>query len=157
MTSTFWPSTNSGAGCTFPQELQKSCASFERFYNTRHSGRRLTWQPALGNADVKVAFKAKKHELNVSTFALVILLLFEDLEDDDFLTYEVEGPSDYKCSISLFTGYKNFHIHSGCRSSTTFTVIGLRKVQNIEEASSFPGCLNHRLIFFQYRLLCPAS
>ncbi|KIM33200.1 hypothetical protein M408DRAFT_325999 [Serendipita vermifera MAFF 305830] len=88
MTSTFWPTTNSGAMCNFPPELLQACGSFERFYNTRHSGRRLTWQPALGNVDVKVAFKAKKHELNVSTFALVILLLFEKVADDDFLTYE---------------------------------------------------------------------
>lgn len=88
MTSTFWPTTNSGATCTFPPVLLQACGSFERFYNSRHSGRRLTWQPALGNADVRVAFNARKHDLNVATFALVILLLFEELDDDDFLTYE---------------------------------------------------------------------
>jgi cullin 3 len=91
MTSTFWPSTNSGATCKFPPELLQACGSFERFYNTRHSGRRLTWQPALGNVDVKIAFKAKKHDINVATFALVILLLFEEVADDDFLTYEVNN------------------------------------------------------------------
>jgi len=80
---------NSGATCNFPQELLQACGSFERFYNNRHSGRRLTWQPGLGNADIKVAFKAKKHDLNVPTFGLVILLLFEKLADDEFLTYEV--------------------------------------------------------------------
>ncbi|KAG8790308.1 Cullin-3, partial [Serendipita sp. 398] len=88
MTSTFWPTTNSGATCTLPIQLQQACSSFERFYNTRHSGRRLTWQPALGNADVKVQFKAKRHDLNVTTMAIVILLLFENIPDDDFLTYE---------------------------------------------------------------------
>lgn len=36
-------------------------------------------------------FKARKHDLNVSTFALIILLLFENVEDDGFLTYEVRG------------------------------------------------------------------
>jgi cullin 3 len=89
MTSTFWPTTNSGATCNFPPQLLAAFGSFERFYNTRHSGRRLTWQPALGNVDVKIAFKAKKHDVNVATFALVILLLFEEVADDDFLTYEV--------------------------------------------------------------------
>lgn len=67
----------------------KTCKSFEQFYLSRHSGRCLTWQPSLGNADVRVTFKKRKHDLNVATFALVILLLFEDLEDDGFLTYEV--------------------------------------------------------------------
>ncbi|KAF7374903.1 CULLIN-2 domain-containing protein [Mycena sanguinolenta] len=35
--------------------------------------------PSLGNADVRVAFKTRKHDLNVSTFAL---------GPDDFMTYE---------------------------------------------------------------------
>jgi len=74
--------------CTFPALLVKACKSFEQFYLSRHSGRKLTWQPSLGNADVRVAFKARRHDLNVSTFALVILLLFENLGDGEFLTYE---------------------------------------------------------------------
>lgn len=73
----------------FPSILEKACKSFENFYLSRHSGRRLTWQPSLGNADVRVAFKARSHELNVSTFALVILLLFEDVPDGETLSYEV--------------------------------------------------------------------
>jgi cullin 3 len=42
----------------------------------------------LGNADVRVTFKVRKHDLNVSSFALVILLLFENLGDGDYLAYE---------------------------------------------------------------------
>ncbi|EIW57578.1 Cullin-domain-containing protein [Trametes versicolor FP-101664 SS1] len=88
MTSTFWPMSHSAASCTFPAQLIDASRSFERFYLARHSGRRLTWQPGLGNADVRVKFKSRKHDLNVATFALVILLLFEDILDDQFLTYE---------------------------------------------------------------------
>jgi cullin 3 len=75
--------------CVLPPILIQTCRSFEHFYLSRHSGRRLTWQPSLGNADVRVVFKSRKHDLNVATFALVILLLFEDLKEGDFLTYEV--------------------------------------------------------------------
>ena len=89
MTSTFWPMSHTAASCTFPEELIKASKSFERFYLSRHNGRRLTWQPSLGNADVRVTFKSRKHDLNVSTFALVILLLFEDILDDQTLSYEV--------------------------------------------------------------------
>lgn len=133
MTSTFWPTTNSGATCNFPPELLQACGSFENFYNTRHSGRRLTWQPALGSADLKVQFKAKRHDLNVSTFALVILLLFKDIADDDFLTYEVQ------LSISMpllsliglyLTGYQNLYCYSGWRSTEKFTIFGVWKIQN---------------------------
>ena len=80
----------SAASCNLPEELLKPAKSFEQFYLSRHSGRRLTWQPSLGSADVKVRFKTRTHELNVSTFALTILLLFEDVEDDQSLTYEVK-------------------------------------------------------------------
>ena len=89
MTSTFWPMSLTAATCTFPEVLIKASSAFERFYLSRHSGRRLTWQPSMGNADVRVTFNARNHDLNVSTFALVILLLFEDIRDDQSLTYEV--------------------------------------------------------------------
>ena len=70
----------------------RAAKSFEVYYLAKHPGRRLTWQPAMGTADVRVQFKARKHDLTVSTIALVILLLFEDLKEDDFLTYEVSRP-----------------------------------------------------------------
>ncbi|EKM58373.1 uncharacterized protein PHACADRAFT_252641 [Phanerochaete carnosa HHB-10118-sp] len=88
MTSTFWPMSYSAASCNLPEELLTASKSFENFYLSRHSGRRLTWQPSLGNADVKVRFKARTHELNVSTFALTVLLLFEDVADGEILTYD---------------------------------------------------------------------
>lgn len=62
---------------------------FQKYYDSRHSGRRLTWQGNLGTADVKVKFKARSHDLNVSTHALVVLLLFEDVSGDQTLSYPV--------------------------------------------------------------------
>ncbi|KAJ8502376.1 hypothetical protein ONZ45_g11822 [Pleurotus djamor] len=88
MTSSVWPMSYTAITCNLPPRLLESCNSFEKFYLGRHSGRRLTWQPSLGNADVKVAFKSRTHELNVSTISLVILLLFEDLPASNFLTYQ---------------------------------------------------------------------
>ncbi|CAK5283786.1 unnamed protein product [Mycena citricolor] len=88
MTSTFWPMTQSTTPCQLPLELIETLQSFEKFYLAQHTGRRLTWQPTLGSADVRVTFKARKHDLNLSTIAMVILLLFEDQGPDDFLTYE---------------------------------------------------------------------
>jgi cullin 3 len=74
--------------CSLPPLLAKACKSFEQFYLSRHSGRKLTWQLSLGNADVQVTFKARKHDLNVSSFALAILLLFENVGEGESLTYE---------------------------------------------------------------------
>lgn len=88
MTSTFWPMSYSAASCNLPEQLLKASRSFEQFYLSQHSGRRLTWQPSLGSVDVKVRFNTRTHDLNVSTFALTILLLFEDVEDGETLLYE---------------------------------------------------------------------
>jgi len=51
----------------------------------------LTWQGSLGTADVRVRFKARSHDLNVSTQALVVLLLFEDLKPEETLSYAVSS------------------------------------------------------------------
>lgn len=36
----------------------------------------MTWQTNMGTADLKAFFGSRKHELNVSTYQMVILLLF---------------------------------------------------------------------------------
>ena len=87
MTSASWPVSKAPLSCILPSPLVEACKSFERFYLSRHSGRTLTWLPSFGNADVEVTFKKRKHILNVSSFALIILLLFENLGTREFLTY----------------------------------------------------------------------
>ncbi|KAF9477929.1 Cullin-domain-containing protein [Pholiota conissans] len=96
MTSNAWPMTNNPSACILPSQMDKACKSFEQFYHSKHSGRRLDWQLNLGNADVHVRFQDRSHELNVSTLALVILLLFENLGDDETLSY-----SDIKGATSI--------------------------------------------------------
>lgn len=92
LTSTFWPGQAIPAGTIVPPLLQQACDGFESFYLSRHSGRRLTWQPNQGTADVKARFKTRQHELNVSTYALIVLLLFDELEEAMELDYEVSRP-----------------------------------------------------------------
>ncbi|KAJ2825769.1 hypothetical protein FBU31_003618, partial [Coemansia sp. 'formosensis'] len=58
--------------------LSDSVDAFSAYYLKHHSGRRLTWQYAMGNADLKVQFGTRSHELNVSTYQMIILLLFVD-------------------------------------------------------------------------------
>lgn len=84
-----WPSSSKDATCTFPQILQDGIASFEAFYNKKHSGRKLTFRPEMGTVDLKAKFKARSHELNVSTHSMIVLALFEGLEDDEKLSYVV--------------------------------------------------------------------
>lgn len=83
LTSTFWPMNLSASPkCVLPPEAMQTCKSFEQFYFGRHSGRVLTWQPQMGFADLAAHFSGsrKKHTLNVSTYSMVVLLLFNDAD-----------------------------------------------------------------------------
>ena len=101
LTSTMWPMeimSNTKDGevqlpCIFPKEVENVKQSFEQFYLSRHSGRKLSWQASMGTADIRATFhksngKVQRHELNVSTYAMVILVLFNDVPSSESLTFE---------------------------------------------------------------------
>lgn len=153
MTSTFWPMNHSAATCTFSPDMTKACKSFENFYLTRHSGRKLTWQPGLGNADVRVRFRSRIHDLNVSTYALVILLLFENVEENEVLSYEVCLSHPYAPPSSKVVRTAN-PIRNPTRRKRTQTqppIPRLRKVQNPQETPRIARSLHNRYLLIQYR------
>ncbi|KAJ5987994.1 hypothetical protein N7481_003204 [Penicillium waksmanii] len=100
LTSTMWPMEMMASRdghvqlpCTFPKEIESLKQSFEKFYLGKHSGRKLSWQAGMGTADIRATFrrasgKTQRYELNVSTYALIILSLFNDLPDSESYTYE---------------------------------------------------------------------
>ena len=102
LTSTMWPletmalSYNEGEArprCIFPPQIERIRQGFEKFYLDKHSGRQLTWQANMGTADLRAYFPEMKgtkktREINVSTYAMVILLLFNDLPPGAYITTE---------------------------------------------------------------------
>ncbi|KMK63148.1 SCF ubiquitin ligase subunit CulC, putative [Aspergillus fumigatus Z5] len=101
LTSTMWPMeimSNPKDGevqlpCILPKEVESVKQSFEQFYLNKHNGRKLSWQPSMGTADIRATFqrssgKVQRHELNVSTYAMIILLLFNDVPTGESLTFE---------------------------------------------------------------------
>lgn len=78
----------------FPAAIDRVKLGFERFYAEKYSGRKLTWQSNMGDADMKATFpksnngKPRTHDINCSTYAMVILLLFNDLAPGQSLTLE---------------------------------------------------------------------
>ena len=104
LTSTMWPLETMGSSsasyeegarstCIFPSAVDRIRQGFEKFYLEKHSGRKLTWQANMGTADIRAYFpkskgNTKTRELNVSTHAMIILLLFNDLPSDASLTCE---------------------------------------------------------------------
>lgn len=87
LTAIYWPISAPQAQCILPAQLTEGCKAFENYYGVKYQGRVLTWQPSLGSADVRVRFRARAHELVLSTYATIVLLLFEHVPDEASLTY----------------------------------------------------------------------
>jgi len=47
LTSTFWPVSTAPIPCNLPAEFLAATKVFERFYTSRHNGRKLTWHSTM--------------------------------------------------------------------------------------------------------------
>lgn len=102
LTSTMWPLENMTQTkpdgtelpiCRYPSAVDRVKQGFEKFYHNKHNGRQLTWLPHIGGATIRATFPKNPHkqtrrELECSTFAMFVLLLFNDLPDDQSLSFE---------------------------------------------------------------------
>ncbi|CAF0987704.1 unnamed protein product [Adineta steineri] len=59
-----------------PIELQSRLDSFTKFYNDRHDGRKLTLLHRYSKGELQTLFTSQKYILQVSTYQMVLLLLF---------------------------------------------------------------------------------
>jgi len=71
---------------SLPPHVDEATKVFEEFYLRRHNGRKLTWLPSHGTADIKAHFPKKRYTLTVPTYIMTILMLFNETE---ILTYRV--------------------------------------------------------------------
>ncbi|XP_077224374.1 cullin-3A-like [Tasmannia lanceolata] len=96
LTTGSWP-TQASATCNLPAEILGVCEKFRTYYLGTHTGRRLSWQTNMGTADLKATFgKGQKHDLNVSTHQMCILMLFNS---SDCLGYkEIEQATEIPAS-----------------------------------------------------------
>ncbi|XP_022902236.1 cullin-3 isoform X4 [Onthophagus taurus] len=111
LTTGFWPTQSATPKCHIPAVPLAAFECFRRFYLAKHSGRQLTLQPQLGNADLNAVFYGpkkeesdkegacsssttsvvsnrsgpRKHIIQVSTYQMVVLMLFNNHEK---LSYE---------------------------------------------------------------------
>ncbi|CCJ30066.1 unnamed protein product [Pneumocystis jirovecii] len=89
LTSIFWPITteSNNSTCIYPQQIEEVKKTFESFYLSKHNGRQLLWQGNMGNSDLKILLKSNIYEINVSTYSMIILLLFNNISENGFLSY----------------------------------------------------------------------
>ncbi|XP_057530675.1 cullin-3A [Amaranthus tricolor] len=105
LTTGSWP-TQPSVPCNLPAELSLLCEKFRSYYLGTHTGRRLSWQTNMGTADVKATFsKGQKHELNVSTYQMCVLMLFNNADKLGYREIEqateIPAPDLKRCLQSL--------------------------------------------------------
>ncbi|XP_016145501.1 cullin-3-like [Sinocyclocheilus grahami] len=105
LTTGYWPTQSATPKCSIPPSPRHAFEVFRRFYLAKHSGRQLTLQHHMGSADLNATFygpikkedgsdmvggaqvtgsNARKHILQVSTFQMTILMLFNNREKSTF-------------------------------------------------------------------------
>lgn len=106
LTSTMWPplgvsimEDGTRSLCIFPPHIEQLRSSFEKFYLGRHSGRQLQWQANCGTADLRAFFPKSKaaikfKDLHVSTYMMVILMLFNDPPGVSYTTEELHSKTN---------------------------------------------------------------
>ncbi|XP_071084528.1 cullin-3-A-like [Haliotis cracherodii] len=110
LTAGFWPTQSATPSCNIPHAPRTAFEAFRRFYLAKHSGRKLTLQPHLGSADLHATFYGpkkeepsemsaassakgpRKHILQVSTYQMCILMLFNNR--DKWTYEEVKNETD---------------------------------------------------------------
>ncbi|CAB0043995.1 unnamed protein product [Trichogramma brassicae] len=110
LTTGFWPTQAATPKCSIPAAPRGAFESFRQFYLGKHSGRQLTLQPQLGSADLNATFYGskkednsvecpssstglsngsslrsvgsvpRKHIIQVSTYQMCVLMLFNNRE-----------------------------------------------------------------------------
>ena len=86
-----------------PSDIRAVQDRFEKYYKSKHGGRKLQWKPSLAHCQLKAAFPKARKEIVVSSFQALVLLLFNDIGPDDTLSYE---------NIRDLTGLRKFSSNS---------------------------------------------
>eukprot|EP01126_Amoeba_proteus_P041972 TRINITY_DN4539_c0_g1_i1.p1 TRINITY_DN4539_c0_g1~~TRINITY_DN4539_c0_g1_i1.p1 ORF type:complete len:708 (-),score=162.30 TRINITY_DN4539_c0_g1_i1:273-2396(-) len=78
LTNGSWPLPNRRTTFNLPPDLVPLRQSFENFYVSNYSGRRMTWMYNFSQSDVRMMFTKKKYEFCCTNYQLAVLLLFND-------------------------------------------------------------------------------
>lgn len=106
-----WPADKPPMKCVLPADLSSEVAMFEAHYMSLHNSRILIWQFDKGSAEVRWAKSpTTRYELNVSTFQMLILYMFNSYETLSYKTIKDEAriPEDElpRHLISLYSSPK---------------------------------------------------
>ncbi|KAI9678677.1 MAG: hypothetical protein M1817_005734 [Caeruleum heppii] len=86
LSASAWPSYPD-VHVNVPPEIGRVIDEYDGHYKSKHTGRRLTWKHSLAHCVVKAKFPKGNKELVVSSFQAIVMVLFNGLADDGWLTY----------------------------------------------------------------------
>lgn len=86
ISSAAWP-TYPDVPVRIPSSIATSIDDFEKFYHNKHTGRRLNWKHQLAHSQLRAHFTHGPKELVVSAFQAIALLVFNDVADEESLSY----------------------------------------------------------------------
>lgn len=81
-----WP-TYPDVPVRIPPNVAASISDFEKFYHSKHTGRKLQWKHQLAHCQLRARFPKGTKELVVSAFQAIVMLLFNDVADGESLSY----------------------------------------------------------------------
>jgi hypothetical protein len=103
LSASAWP-TYPDVAVNVPDSISKAVRDFDMHYNSKHSGRKLTWKHNLAHCQVKASFPRGDKEFMVSSFQAIVLLLFNDVDKSQLLSYiDIQNATGLSksCQISL--------------------------------------------------------
>lgn len=76
----FWPLQAPSTDFSIPTELLPTYTSFERFYQNKHSGRKLTWLWQLARTDISTSYLSQKYIFTTSAYQASVLLQYNSAD-----------------------------------------------------------------------------
>jgi len=134
----FWPLNAPNTPFTPPIEVNKAVESFRRFYDQKHTGRKLTWLWQLCKGEIRANYvKQQKvpYTFQVSTYQMAVLLLFNEQETLDYTEIQ-----EYTALTDEILEHQVLGILVKCRCTARVVTTGS------EDAKPGPGTkytLNH--------------
>ncbi|MCJ1290759.1 hypothetical protein MMC34_002301 [Xylographa carneopallida] len=143
LSASAWP-TYPDVPVEVPIDIQKASADFEQHYKMKHTGRRLAWKHSLAHCQLKAVFPKKDKELVVSSFQAIVLLYFNDKNDEESVGY-----AELKAATSLSDEELKRTLQSlACAKYRVLTKSP--KGKDINETDSF--CVNLKFEDPKYRI-----
>jgi cullin 1 len=74
----FWPLSPPKGGFIVPTDIQLTYDRFQKYYQTKHSGRKLTWLWNYSKNELRTNYLNQKYILVTSAYQMAVLLQYND-------------------------------------------------------------------------------